>query len=42
MNVKKLKNYQQNLMHVQTVFIMRNWRLIMLQIQHKLILAWVA
>jgi len=35
-------NYWQKLMHAQKVLITRNWRLLMLQIQNKLILARVA
>jgi len=44
MNVKNTKiiNYWQNLNHAQNVFITRNWRFLMLQIQNKLILARVA
>jgi len=43
-NVKNTKiiKYWQKLMHAQTVLITRNWRLLMLQIQNELILAWVA
>jgi len=44
MNVKNTKiiNYWQKLMHAQKVFITRFWRLLMLQIQNKLVLARVA
>jgi len=44
MKVKNTKiiNYWQKLMHAQKVFITRNWRFLMLQIQNKIILAQVA
>jgi len=41
MNVKKHKNYQL-MAEVDASFITRNWRLLLLQIQNKLFLAWVA
>jgi len=41
-NYTKIINYWQKLMHAQKVFITRNWRLLMLQIQNKIFLAQIA